>query len=93
MQTLNGAFVFMADLVRAIHPVPDGMQLDFVRASSYVGASTSGEDAVSMGLVAKIPAAGRHIIVVEDIVDTGKTLQARLTTAVWRQRWSSSTWP
>ena len=82
-QTLNGAFVFMADLVRAMQPVPDGMQLDFLRASSYVGATTTGEEAITMGLVAKIPVTGRHIILVEDIVDTGKTLQVRVHPAVW----------
>ncbi|CAL8468800.1 g8341 [Coccomyxa elongata] len=73
--TLNGAFVFMADLVRAIDPPPDGMQMDFLRASSYVGASTSSEDAVSLGLVSKISVTGRHILLVEDIIDTGKTLE------------------
>ena len=65
----------MADLVRAIRPLPEGMQLDFLRASSYVGASTTSEEAVSLGLVSKIAVAGRHVLVVEDIVDTGATLQ------------------
>lgn len=64
-----------ADLVRAIDPMPEGMQLDFLRASLYIGASTTGEEAVSLGLVSKIPVTGRHILLVEDIIDSGKTLQ------------------
>lgn len=80
-QTLNGAFIYMADLVRAIRPLPDGMQLDFLRASSYVGASTTSEEAVSLGLVSKISVTGRHVLVVEDIIDTGATLQVSQSAA------------
>ncbi len=64
-----------ADLVRAVQPVPEGLNMDFLRASSYTGAATTGQDAVEMGLVSKIPIQGRHILLVEDIIDTGKTLQ------------------
>ena len=64
-----------ADLVRAVQPVPEGLHMDFLRASSYTGAATTGQDAVEMGLVSKIPIQGRHILLVEDIIDTGKTLQ------------------
>lgn len=67
----------MADLCRAMAPLPDGLELDFLRASSYVGASTTSEEAVSLGLVSRIPVAGRHVLVVEDIVDTGLTLQVK----------------
>ena len=65
----------LADLVRAVQPVPKGLNMDFLRASSYTGAATTGQDAVEMGLVSKIPIQGRHILLVEDIIDTGKTLQ------------------
>ena len=70
---LTGSMV--TDLVRAIDPLPDGTQMDFLRASSYIGVSTTGEEAVSLGLVSKIPISGRHILLIEDIIDTGKTLQ------------------
>lgn len=39
--TLSGATLFASDLVRAMQPTPPGLQLDFVRASSYVSATSS----------------------------------------------------
>lgn len=60
--------------MRAIEPLPEGLSMDFLRASSYTGTATTGQDAVVMGLVSKIPIQGRHILLVEDIIDTGKTL-------------------
>jgi hypoxanthine phosphoribosyltransferase len=67
---LKGAFMFMADLVRAIElPVT----LDFIAVSSYAKATTSsGEVRLLKDLDAAIE--GKHVIVVEDIVDTGLTL-------------------
>ncbi len=67
---LKGAFVFMADLVRAI-PIP--LSTDFIQVSSYgSGSSSSGE----ITLVASPAQAIRehHILLVEDIVDTGLTM-------------------
>jgi hypoxanthine phosphoribosyltransferase len=69
---LKGAFIFMADLVRQVQ-VP--LLIDFVGVASYVGTETSGEVRFTKGL--SLPVAGRDVIVVEDIVDTGLTL-ARL---------------
>jgi hypoxanthine phosphoribosyltransferase len=67
---LNGAFIFMADLVRAIDmPV----SMDFLAVSSYGNAQkTSGEVELLKDL--RIPIAGRQVIIVEDIVDTGITI-------------------
>jgi hypoxanthine phosphoribosyltransferase len=67
---LKGAFMFMADLVRAIElPVT----LDFIAVSSYAkGTTSSGEVRLLKDLDAAIE--GKHVIVVEDIVDTGLTL-------------------
>lgn len=68
---LKGAFIFMADLVRWI-TVP--VKLDFMDMSSY-GSSTqsSGEVRILKDLETSI--AGRNVLVVEDIVDTGLTLK------------------
>ena len=67
---LKGAFVFMSDLVRAMGP---GVTLDFIALSSY-GRSTrsSGEVRLLKDLDSGLE--GRHVIIVEDIVDTGLTL-------------------
>lgn len=68
---LKGAFIFMADLVRAID-LP--LQLDFMDVCSY-GASTvsSGEVRIVKDLDFSIK--DKHVLVVEDIVDTGLTLK------------------
>lgn len=66
-----------ADLVRSIDPLPAGLTMDFLRASSYTGSTTTGQDAVSLEMASKTSVQGRHILLVEDIVDTGKTLQVR----------------
>lgn len=66
---LKGAFMFTSDLVRNIS-VP--LALDFVVASSYVQTSTSGE--VKVHYEPREQIRGRDILLVEDIVDTGVTL-------------------
>ena len=68
---LKGAVPFMADLIRA---VPGGVTIDFIAVSSYGGGtSTSGEVRMLKDVDASLD--GRHVIIVEDIVDTGHTLQ------------------
>lgn len=67
---LKGAFVFLADLVRAL-PIP--CTLDFMAVSSYAaGTTTTGEVRLLKDLDVALD--GRHVVVVEDIVDTGLTL-------------------
>ncbi|OGW61595.1 MAG: hypoxanthine phosphoribosyltransferase [Nitrospirae bacterium RBG_16_64_22] len=67
---LKGAFVFLADLARAM-TVP--AEIDFVRAASYgKGTETSGKVVLLMDM--DIPVAGRSVVLVDDIVDSGLTL-------------------
>jgi len=67
---LRGSFVFMADLCRAID-LP--CTLDFMSVSSYgKGTSSSGQVQITKDLSEDI--SGRHVIVVEDILDSGNTL-------------------
>lgn len=68
---LNGAFIFAADLVRACQIESE---LAFIKLSSYRGLSTTGKVETLLGL--NIPLEGRHVIVVEDIIDSGKTMQS-----------------
>jgi hypoxanthine phosphoribosyltransferase len=71
---LKGSFVFLADLVRQIR-LP--CSVDFVRLSSY-GSGTRSSGEVEELLSLRDPLAGRHVIVVEEIVDTGTTLSKLL---------------
>ena len=66
---LNGAVFFAADLVRALR-VP--VEMDFVKLSSYAGTQSTGSVRIKKDLETDV--AGRHVLVVEDIVDTGLTL-------------------
>ncbi len=73
---MDGAFVFAADLARAVHR-PD-LELRFVRASSYRG-GTSSSGQVSLEPMPDLH--GRTVILVDDILDTGLTLAAARSAA------------
>ncbi len=67
---LKGALPFMADLIRAIG-VP--LEYDFIAVSSYANGTSPGEVRVLKDLERAV--AGRNLLIVEDIVDTGHTLR------------------
>ena len=68
---LNGSFLFTADLMRKIN-IPNA-EVSFLKLSSYDGLSTTGNVNKLIGLSKKIE--GRNVIVLEDIIDTGITLE------------------
>ncbi|MDH3496107.1 MAG: hypoxanthine phosphoribosyltransferase [Gemmatimonadota bacterium] len=67
---LKGSFIFMSDLVRAIMRPH---QVDFLVASSY-GSGTTSSGTVQLVYDPETTLTGRHILLVEDIVDSGRTL-------------------
>ena len=67
---LKGSFIFLSDLVRRIDRP---LQVDFLVAASY-GAGTVSSGDVRLLYDPETALAGRHILLVEDIVDTGRTL-------------------
>lgn len=70
---LNGAFMFASDLMKAIDfPA----QISFVKLSSYTGTRSSGEAREILGLLESVE--GRTVVLVEDIVDSGCTMQQML---------------
>lgn len=68
---LKGAVVFLADLIRALK-IP--ATIDFVRLSSY-GSSTTSSGKVEIIKDLEMPIAGKDVIIVEDIIDTGLTIK------------------
>jgi hypoxanthine phosphoribosyltransferase len=66
---LNGTVVFLADLLRRLS-LP--LRLDFIGVSSYGGGTESAELVFTKEL--RLDVSGRHVLVVDDILDTGKTL-------------------
>jgi hypoxanthine phosphoribosyltransferase len=71
---LKGAFIFASDLIRQIPGSGNDVSIDFITVASYAGAtSSSGEVRLLTDLNAAI--AGKDVVIVEDIVDSGTTLR------------------
>jgi len=67
---LKGAFIFLSDLVRHLS-IP--VRIDFVRLASYgAGMKTSGKIEITKDI--EIPIEGKDVLIVEDIIDSGRTL-------------------
>lgn len=71
---LNGSFLFTADLVREFE---GDCEVSFIRMASYEGTNTTGKVNTVMGLKESLK--DRHVIIIEDIVDTGNTIEALYT--------------
>ena len=72
---MNGAFLFAADVMREITIA--NTEISFIKLSSYSGTETTGEVSELIGIGDNI--SGRNIVVLEDIVDTGITLEKIIT--------------
>jgi hypoxanthine phosphoribosyltransferase len=70
---LKGGLVFAADLIRGL-TIP--VYIDFIRARSYQGTESAGN--VTFSYLPEESLAGKHVLVVEDILDTGRTAAAIL---------------
>lgn len=77
---LNGSFIFAADLFRQLDI---DAEISFIKLASYQGTSSSGNVITSIGLEENLN--GRHIIIVEDIIDSGRTMSTFLRDIRQRQ--------
>jgi len=69
LSILNGSFLFTADLIRSLTIEPE---ISFIKLASYKGMRSSGSITTAIGL--EVDLAGRDVVLLEDIVDTGNTL-------------------
>lgn len=75
LPVLNGSFIFAADLLREVSLPCD---ISFIKLASYQGMQSSGEIREVMGLAQDIT--DRHVIIVEDIIDSGMTMAHMIET-------------
>lgn len=74
---LTGSIIFVADLMRRL---PNRMQIHVMSISSYPGASTSSRGATVETALTRIPEdlTGRHVLLIDDILDSGNTLKTAI---------------
>ena len=72
---MNGAFLFAADIMRNI-TIPNA-EISFIKLASYSGTQTTGEVSELIGISQNIK--GRNVIIIEDIIDSGITLEKIIT--------------
>jgi len=77
---LNGSFIFAADLFREL---TIEAEISFIKLASYKGTSSTGHVVTAIGMEEDLH--GRHIVIVEDIIDTGTTLHSFLPEIHHRQ--------
>lgn len=75
VSVLNGSFMFTSDLIKQIDIQSE---INFIKLSSYDGTSSSGKVKESLGFGKWVT--DRHIIIIEDIIDSGKTMKYILDT-------------
>ncbi len=73
VSVLKGSFVFTADLIRALHVEGQESEVDFLFLSSYGTATTSSGEVTILHDV-KADVRGRNVLIVDDILETGRTL-------------------
>ncbi|CAD5246846.1 MULTISPECIES: hypoxanthine phosphoribosyltransferase [unclassified Imperialibacter] len=79
LAVLNGAFIFAGDLIRLLKV---DAEVSFVKLKSYRGLASSGEVQTLIGLMHELK--DREVLIVEDIIDTGRTM-SKLLEMVWEQ--------
>lgn len=77
---LNGSFIFAADLFKKIKT---DAEISFIKLVSYKGTTSSGNVVNAIGLEENLN--GRHVVLLEDIIDTGKTIHSFLPEILQRQ--------
>ena len=71
---LKGSFVFTADLIRALYEIGMHPQVDFMTLSSY-GTSTEGAKNITINRDLVEEVTGRHVLILDDILESGRTMQ------------------
>ena len=73
VSVLKGSFIFAADLIRAMHGVGLAPEIEFILISSYGAGTTSGEVKILRDIDA--PVESRDVLLIDDILESGKTLK------------------